>query len=353
MVLSGANLKTTAMGIMPHASSEEALRLALSLDVPFWPQLPNVSIYEDMYIQTSENFPGIELDEESGKLRMNMEKFRKELDSYFSVMEDEGTFSLSEKYSMVFRAFLSKDLSQYFAIRGQVTGPVSFGFKVLDEDLKPIIYSDEVRPILFDFIRRKVNRQYNELKEKNKNAFVWVDEPGFGYVFSGFSGYTDSHAKVEYRDFLSGINGPKGLHLCADVNLPYLVDLGIDILSFDAIQIGSISGEYAEGFKELIERGGVISWGIVPANFSILYSHDVEPYQKMLLDYWEALCDYTKLDVKTVASRSLLAPHRCCLKEISDVPEELNVSNLEEKIVERAFFFLNLLSKKLSDLIFS
>ena len=40
--------KTTAMGIMPHTNIDKALDLALSLDIPFWPQLPNISFYEEM-----------------------------------------------------------------------------------------------------------------------------------------------------------------------------------------------------------------------------------------------------------------------------------------------------------------
>jgi len=45
------NLLTTAMAVMPHTDVERALKAALSLDVPFWPQLPNTSYYEDMYVQ--------------------------------------------------------------------------------------------------------------------------------------------------------------------------------------------------------------------------------------------------------------------------------------------------------------
>jgi hypothetical protein len=43
------------MGIMPHTDIEKALKLALSLDIPFWPQLPKVSFYEDMYAQALQN----------------------------------------------------------------------------------------------------------------------------------------------------------------------------------------------------------------------------------------------------------------------------------------------------------
>jgi hypothetical protein len=53
------NLMTTAMAVMPHTDPTRALDLALSLDIPFWPQLPNFSYFEDMYVQAAEHFPGI------------------------------------------------------------------------------------------------------------------------------------------------------------------------------------------------------------------------------------------------------------------------------------------------------
>ena len=34
------NLLTTAMGVMPHKNVDQALKLSMSLDIPFWPQLP-------------------------------------------------------------------------------------------------------------------------------------------------------------------------------------------------------------------------------------------------------------------------------------------------------------------------
>ena len=41
------NLLTTAMAVMPHTDVQRALDAALSLDIPFWPQLPNYSYYQD------------------------------------------------------------------------------------------------------------------------------------------------------------------------------------------------------------------------------------------------------------------------------------------------------------------
>jgi len=345
-VIFEARCGTTAMGIMPHKDVDKALDLALGLDIPFWPQLPNVSLYEDMYVQTSQNFPGIEIDFEKGRLSFHTERFAEDLPDYFTKMEVPETYSLTPEYSAVFQKFLSRDLEGYRAIRGQITGPVSFGFKVLDESFKPIIYNDEVKTILFDFIQKKVNLQYQELKKKNPNAFVWVDEPGLGYVFSGLSGYNDQQAKEDYSNFVQGLEGPKGLHLCADVNLPYLLELGIEILSFDAFQIGFMPKEYAWSAAQFIEKGGVISWGIVSTDSSALSTQTPEKLSSILSDYWKVISDNTGLSLEEIAEQALIAPARCCLRDIaSETTGKCEIPNVEEKIVEKAFAFLQEISQ--------
>jgi hypothetical protein len=340
-----AGCGTTAMGIMPHKDVDKALDLALSLDIPFWPQLPNVSLYEDMYVQTSENFPGIAINFEKARLIFNTARFGEELENYFVKMEHQETYALTTEYSKVFKRFLSKSLQSYKAIRGQITGPVSFGFKVLDENLKPIIYNDEVKSILFDFIQKKVNLQYQELKKKNPNAFVWVDEPGLGYVFSGLSGYNDQQAKEDYHQFVQGIEGPKGLHLCAEVNLPYLLELGVEILSFDAFQIVFMPKEYTQSIAEFIKKGGIISWGIVPTELKALEAQTPEKLASLLSGYWEVISENTDLSLDQIAEQALIAPARCCLVELTiEAAERSKNTNIEEKIIEKAFSFLPELS---------
>ena len=341
-----ARCGTTAMGIMPHKDVDKALELVLGLDIPFWPQLPHVSLYEDMYIQTSQNFPGIEINFDKGRLTFHTAKFEESLEDYFTKMEQTETYALTPEYSVVFQKFLSQNLQGYRAIRGQITGPVSFGFKVLDEKLKPIIYNEEVKTILFDFIQKKVNVQYQELKAKNQNAFVWVDEPGLGYVFSGFSGYNDQQAKEDYHRFVQGIEGPKGLHLCADVNLPYLLELGVEILSFDAFQIGFMPKEYTQSVGEFIKKGGIISWGIVPTELKALEIQTPDQLASILSNYWEVISKNTDLSLVEIAEQALVAPARCCLVDITiDSSERSNTSNMEERIVEKAFSFLPELSQ--------
>ncbi|UCC60704.1 MAG: hypothetical protein JSV02_02450 [Dehalococcoidia bacterium] len=354
-----AGCKTTAMGIMPHREIDRALSLALSLDIPFWTQLPKVSFYEDMYAQSSQNLPGIVVEPQNERVLFDSSRFENELANYSQKLGDPATFTLSEDYSAVYHSFLSKDLRGYHAIRGQITGPISFGFKIVDENDKSIIYSDEIRSILFDFFQRKTNVQCRELRVHNDNAFVWLDEPGLGWVFSSLSGYDDIQARNDYLDFVSGLDRPRALHLCANVNLPYLLELGIDILSFDAYQIETMPSEYSSAAARFMRDGGIICWGIVPTDSTNLDGETPESLGQRLVGYWESMSQNTGLTLELIVSQSLLAPARCCLKNIGQVgaageaacpiTENGTGSSIEERLVERAFGYLREMSQSLKD----
>lgn len=352
-----ANCMTTAMGIMPHRDIDRALKLALSLDIPFWPQLPNVSFYEDMYAQASEHFPGIAVDAAASKVSFDNSRFQEEVvSSYAEMLGQPEAFSLSQRYSLVYHRFLSQDLECCAAIRGQMTGPVSFGFRVVDENQRPIIYNEDVRALLFEFIQKKVNTQYRELSQKNRRALVWLDEPGLGWVFSGFTGYSDVKARQDYLEFMAGMEGPRALHLCANINLPYLLELGIELLSFDAYQIEAMPRGYATAIGEFLKRGGIICWGIVPTDSDNLGRESVESLVRRITVYWEVVSRNSGLPMKQVARQALLAPARCCLKNIGKVgaADDARAADttcvaggIEERLVEQAFAHLKEMSRRL------
>ena len=140
------NLLTTAMAVMPHKDIDRAMEVALTVDIPFWPQLPRYSYYEDMYVQASEHFPGILLDLENRTLRFSLDKFIEELEGVMSRFDEPAYFDISDTYSAVYHRFLEFDLSNRPAIRGQLEGPISFGFNVIDQDDRPILFNVHSAP---------------------------------------------------------------------------------------------------------------------------------------------------------------------------------------------------------------
>lgn len=304
---------TTAMGIMPHSSMEEAIEIALSLDVPYWPQLPRYSYYEDMYVQSSEGFPGLHLDLKEERITVDINDFYDALPAYFEASADPAFFALSPQYAQTFAAFLSHDLSHYPAIRGQNVGPVSFGFKIFDQDKKPICYNDDLRAFTFDFMAQKANAQYRQMAKKNPLAFVWTDEPGLQMLFASFTGYTATAAKEDYLNYLAQIEGPKGIHLCGNPDWSFLLeDLDLDILSMDSYSVGHIFTRYKEQVINFIKRGAIIAWGITPTLTEELNKESIQTLAKKLEEMFEYLAA-NGLDMDEIIDRAWLAPSRCCL----------------------------------------
>ncbi len=331
------NLLTTAMAVMPHRDVDRALTLALSLDIPFWPQLPLLNYYEDMYVQASEHFPGIVLDVENRTLRFSTEKFAAELEETLERFDDPATFDISETYSVVYHRFLGLDHSRRPAIRGQLEGPVSFGFNVLDENKRPILFNDTVRPFMLEFMAGRVNVQLQRLKSLNPNAFMFVDEPGLQFVFSAMSGYDDVTAKHDMEFFFSLIERPRGVHLCGNPDWDFLLNLDLDVLSLDMYSNGNIFVSYASSIRRFLERDGILIWGMVPTNVEPFETEDAVSLEKRLLALWNIL-QREGIDRDHLLSRSLLSPATCCL-----------VNPDGATTVEKAFRTVNDLSERLRD----
>ena len=326
------NLLTTAMAVMPHKDVDRALETALSLDVPFWPQLPNLSYYEDMYVQAAEHFPGIVLDVEKKTLRFSLDKFTEEFEQTLARFEDPPYFDISPEYSAVYHRFRSLDLSEKPAIRGQLEGPVSFGFNILDQDERPILFDDTIRPFMFEFMAKRINVQLAGLKQQNPNAFMFIDEPGLQFIFSALSGYNDQKAKGDLEVFLSSIDHPRGIHLCGNPDWDFLLNLDMDILSMDIYSNAEIFVSCAGSVKRFLDRGGVIVWGIVPTGIESFAKENLGLLAMKLEGLWKSLGE-KGIDIEYLLSRSMLSPATCCL-----------VNPDREATVEKAFLMINNLS---------
>jgi hypothetical protein len=312
------NLHTTAMAILPHEEAEPALALALSLDIPFWPQLPHLSFYEDMYVQAAEHFPGILLFPAENRLRFDTAAFLEGLPQLLEHWDDLAYFDISPQYSVVYHRFLEMDLSGYVAIRGQLEGPVSFGLKILDENDRPLIFNDEVRPILMDF--------------------MFIDEPGLQFIFSSVSGYPDTRAKEDLDWFLTQIERPRGIHLCGNPDWEFLLNRDLDILSMDIYTNAEIFRCYGQAIRRFLERGGVLSWGLVPTGFEAFTQESQDHLIAHLEEnIWPHLLE-AGIDRDQLLAQSLLAPATCCL-----------INPDREKTVAQAYAWLREVSRRLRD----
>lgn len=332
------NLLTTAMAVMPHTDVTRALEMALSLDVPFWPQLPNYSYTEDMYVQAAEHFPGMVLDMEKRTLRFSMDKFAEEVEAALLQFDDPTYFDVSETYSAVYHRFLALELADRPAIRGQLEGPISFGFNIVDQDDRPIIFDDTVRPFMLEFMAKRLNVQLARLKMRNVNAFMFVDEPGLQFLFSAMAGYSDLKAKGDLDQFFAEVDRPRGIHLCGNPDWDFLLNLDLDVLSLDVFTNAQIFSSYAVAIRKFLDRGGVIVWGIVPTGFEAFAQEEIPSLIQRLESVWKILWK-KGVDRDRMIAQSMLSPATCCL-----------VNPDRERTVERAFAAVNQMADRLKEI---
>lgn len=276
----------TAVGSMPHTDPKEACALVARFlpEIPAWPQLPQRSFLENMYVQFSQGFPGVVIEEErihvdrTGKLGEPLEQL------YTSYLDSEiEKYAISLDYAAGLHAFLKADLGSPFAIKGQVTGPISWGLAVTDQDRRPIIYDDVLSDAVAKHLRLKAAWQEWKLKAISPNTIIFIDEPYMASLGSAFVSLPPEQAVALLEEVFGGISGLKGVHCCGNTDWSLLLATSLDILNLDAYNYGYTLALYPDEAKAFLERGGVVAWGIVPSDEQALKGETA----KSLLDRLE------------------------------------------------------------------
>ena len=126
---------------MPQKDPGEACALVAKYlrDVPAWPQLPHRSFREDLKAQYSEGFPGVVVEGSEKKIYVDHSREAdKPLERLYTAYleNDFAKYPIGPDYAAGLHQFLSlTDLSP-LAVKGQVTGPVTWGLTVTDENRK-------------------------------------------------------------------------------------------------------------------------------------------------------------------------------------------------------------------------
>ncbi len=265
----------TTVGSLPHTSVGEAWSLILENvpSIPNWPQLPRRSFLENMYVQFSEKFPGVVLDPENERIYVDRTKeLESELEAlYIAYLENKLEHgAISPDYAQglaTAHQFLSGH--PLIAVKGQVTGPVSWGLAVVDQDRRPILYDEVLAEAVAKHLYLKAAWQERELKKISPNTIIFVDEPYMATFGSAFVPISREQVISLVEEVLSGIKGLKGIHCCANTDWSILLETSIDILNLDAYGYAENLALYPEEVKRFLERGGIIAWGIIPAGEEI------------------------------------------------------------------------------------
>ena len=308
----------TAVGSMPHTDPGEACRLVTTFlpQIPAWPQLPKLSFLENMYVQFSEGFPGIVAENERIYVdrTKDLEQALEQL--YASYLESEAEkHAVSPDHAAGLYAFLEGKLDSPRAVKGQVTGPISFGLTVTDQDRRPILYDDVLADALAKHLRLKAAWQEAKLRALCPNTIIFVDEPYMASFGSSFVSLSREQVIGLLEEVFSGIGGLKGVHCCGNTDWSVLLATSLDILNLDAYNYGYTVALYPEEVKAFLGRGGVIAWGIVPNDEQALKGETAKSLLDRLEEEMGAL-DRKGVNFRLLMQRCLVTPS-CGLSSIS------------------------------------
>ena len=315
------NCLPTAIGSMPQTDPQAACAQVIKYlkEIPCWPQLPKRSFKENMYAQYSQGFPGITVTGD----RVYVDR-AKDIDGplerlYAAYLEnDAAQYAVSADYAAGLHAFLGlKNLSP-MAVKGQVTGPVSWGLTVTDNEGKSIIYDDILGDAAAKLLRLKAGWQEKELKRISPNTIIFVDEPYMTSFGSAFVAISKEKVISLLEEVFRGIDGLKGVHCCGNTDWSVLLNTSVDIISFDAYSYAQSLSLYPKEVKKLLDRGGAIAWGIVPNEGAWLGKETASSLKDRLE---EAMAPFTRNGVpfKQLLRQSLLTPS-CTLASL-DTPD--------------------------------
>ncbi|MFC2007824.1 methionine synthase [Chloroflexota bacterium] len=315
----------TVIGSMPHTDPEKAGALGNRFlkDIPSWPQLPNRSFLENMYVQYSQGFPGVVLELEEDRIYINrsqgLDKPLEEL--YAAYLEnDADKYPIGPEYAAGLHSFLALNNQSPRAVKGHVTGPISWGLTVTDQDRRSIAYDDVLGDAVAKLLRLKAGWQEKALRKISSNTIIFVDEPYMASFGSAFFSLTEERVISLLEEVFAGIRGLKGLHCCGNTDWSVLLKTSVDILHVDTYNYAESLSLYPFEIKEFLGRRGAVAWGIVPNDADALAGETVASLKDRLE---EAMAPFTRngIPFRQLIEQGLLTPS-CGLAPLTEEAAE-------------------------------
>ena len=280
----------TGIGSFPQKDEREVFDLIFKHfpDIPFWPQLPKRSFLEGMVVQFSEGFPSFRLDQNEQRVWIDIsEGFDREVERFYQNWENHEMepFRISGDFATglhILEELTSEKHRQKIKyIKGQITGPITFGLSLTDQERKPIFYDPTLKDILIKHLSSKaqwMEKRFNNLLPEIP-TIIFFDEPGISSFGSAFSILSREEIIDSLNECFLSVKGLKGIHCCGNTDWSMLLSTHLDILSFDAYGYLENLSLYPKELGAFLERGGILAWGIVPTSEEIL-KEDVQSLLK-------------------------------------------------------------------------
>jgi len=345
-----ANCHPLLIGSLPLEDHREATELMLRYtpEIPLWVQLP-VHAREMMVAQFAPGLPGLRMSGGLPRVDKTEPAYSDDLLSFYeeclavqqdSRKLDRSRFVLDDHAAKGFGLLLARLQNAArppLAVKGQVTGPITFGTAVRDETDQAIFFDPQLRDAALKLLALKARWQARRLSALQCPVMIFCDEPALaGYGSSEYIGISREDIMACLGEVIGAVHaegGLAGVHVCANTDWSLVLESGADIVSFDAYSHFERFALYREQIRRFIDAGNILAWGIVPTGSP---ENLAAATAESLLAQWHAkvrVLERMGIDRAAVMVQSLVTPS--CGTGALTVQQAVKVAQLTRQVSDR------------------
>ena len=262
----------TGIGSLPFTSCASAIRSVaeFSPEIPFWPQLPQLSERESIVgqglgivenlIEPRDDGYGYQVKE--GQLDSALEILHRS-DGELLPMNAVGFGAFEDALS-------SGQFTSAVAVKGQIEGPITLAAYVFHKG-KPFLADPALFGAIAFHISQIINWQINRLKATGLPVLMFVDEPALCLDASLANAVSERQRLNVLAAMLEDARmrgAYAGLHCCAARPFERMCRVQPDIISFDAHD--GLDLFFADWHAlDFMQQGGTVAYGIVPTRAGV------------------------------------------------------------------------------------
>ncbi|MFA4850312.1 MAG: hypothetical protein WC626_11355 [Methanoregula sp.] len=304
--------QATGVGALPHKDPLEACKDVLEIfpTLPYIPTLPDRSQLESIVFNDSEQLPGRIIRDDRLHFDSTTDQTAAMEQVYMDFVEGNfASYALHRNYASAFTEMMNHNLSDVGILKFQVTGPVTFGMQVVDANKRPIYYDTQIADVLAKMLALKARWCESEMKEKTgvKETLIVLNEPYLASLGSSVVPVDKETVRSGWEDISTLVEGGLGIHCCSNTDWDFVLGLNPSVVSIDAYATAKEFLLYADTITGYMERGGVVAWGIVPADSRIFTTESTESLYRKYLDIRTQLC--AKMPEDLFDAQSLITPN--------------------------------------------
>lgn len=313
------------IGSLPVEDHNQAVELVFSHtpQIPLWVQLPKFK-EEGMILQFLPGFPGAVTKDGKTFIDTSLENFHDNLlgfyEDYMTVVDEadiieNSRFAMKPDTAAGFFAFMDRLETldnPPVAVKGQVTGPVTFCLGLTDENERAVFYDEQLRDAAVKLLALKGKWQVKKLSDTGCPVIIFFDEPALaGFGSSAFISISKDEVVTCFEEVIEAVHtegGLAGIHVCANADWSLILESSADIISFDAYAYFDRLILYSGQIKQFMKSGGILAWGIVPTlNADEIETETVDSLFSLWKDQAGRLEDIG-IDMETILNQSLITP---------------------------------------------